>query len=1119
MVRIQILLAGVLWVGCLLPNELAAQSERLFSLRSQEETGITFKNTIKDTLNANILIYEAFYHGGGVALGDINNDGLLDVYFTGNQVEDRLYVNRGELTFEDITESAGVLQRGGWSTGVTMIDINQDGWQDIYVCKSLYDDSPELRTNELYINNGDLTFREAAADYGLNDPWRSLQATFLDYDRDGDPDMFLVNQPPNPGMFSPLAGHDWLDTLFSCRLLRNEGEFFKDVSSEAGVRKRGYGLSATTADFNNDGWTDIYVCNDYDSPDFLYINQKNGRFENTIVPSMQHISNFSMGSDAADINQDGWMDLMVLDMVAEDNFRLKANMSGMAPEEFWNIVNAGGHRQYMFNTLQLNQGVSQEGQVYFSEIGQLAGVSSTDWSWAPLFADFDNDGLVDLFITNGIRRDLRNTDAIKKIENYLQKTLDEYIKNNPNAGEVSVWDVIDLEHVLTLMPSERLTNYMYRQEKGYRFQKVMTEWGMNQKTFSSGAAYGDLDNDGDLDLVINNLDEVAFVYENHAAQQTQNHYLRVKLTQEGQSLSFPGVRIEIEYDGQHQLAEISTARGFYSSSESLVHFGLGEVKKIDRLTVQWIDGTVSELADIKADQTLSVERNQARPKNTNPPNSLLFTDITADFGLDHVHQENKFDDYQREVLLPHTLSNLGPAMAVGDVNGDGRKDVYVGGAAGSRGVLWLQGNSGEWTETSGETWGVDQFQEDVGAAFLDMDNDGDLDLYIVSGGNEQEPGSAYYQDRLYRNEGNGQFTRTENLLPKLTSSGSKVRPMDFDEDGDIDLLVCGRQVPGAWPQPADSYLLKNEWIENGTSTFTNVTTQLAPDLLGLGMVTDALWSDIDGDNDQDILLVGVWMPVVVLENVKGYFKRSSLNVNEKNREGWYFSITADDLDGDGDEDYILGNLGLNYKYKASQSEPFEVYYADFDESGAKDIVLSYYNFGEQFPLRGRSCSSQQIPELSEKFPSYTAFASSTLTDVYGLQSLETALNYQAYSFESVVAENIGKGELQFHALPAEAQFSSVNDCIVDDFDQDGIKDLLVAGNLYGAEIETPRNDASMGVFLKGQGNFQYQPQLMHESGLCLPYEVKEMEMLTNGKERVILVATQNDRLRGIQVNR
>lgn len=1103
-------------MGVMLSSSGFTQPAELFQLKSAEDCGITFNNRIVDDKEANLLIYDGFYAGAGVAIGDLNGDGLQDLYFAGNQVHDQLYINEGDLKFSEVSEKAGIKNRGGWSTGVTMADINNDGKLDIYVCKSLYDDSPELRTNELYLNitpEGEKIpqFKEVSADYGLNNFWRSMQASFIDFDRDGDQDVFLINQPPNPGVFSPISGMDWRDTLFSCRLYENIDNQFLDVTKKAGVLQHGYGLSATAADYNKDGWVDIYVSNDYEAPDFLYINQKDGTFKNTINSSMQQISYFSMGSDAQDIDNDGWIDLVALDMVAEDNYRLKANMGGMEPEKFWQIYHAGGHRQYMFNSLQLNRGVDQEGTLRFSNIAQLAGVSNTDWSWAPLLADFDNDGHKDLFITNGIKRDLKNSDAIRQTQTLVQEQADAFVKANPNAGEVNIWDVIDLQAILDLMPSEKLMNYAFRNKGQFEFEKTMTEWGLEQKTFSTGAAYGDLDNDGDLDLVINNTDDVAFLYENQANASDQ-HYLRIQLTDQGINRSFFGSKVSIYHDGKEQHFEFINARGYFSSSESLAHFGLGSSTQVDSVIVNWGQGGQSLLEKVSADQVLAIDYSETQyPEQNTLPSETLFKAISsADAGIDYRHVENPFDDFSREVLLPHQMSMHGPAYCQGDVDQNGLEDMYVGGAKGQAGKLYLQSQAGVWIPREEQAWQADAGHEDVGASFFDADLDGDLDLYVVSGGNEAPFGDDYYLDRFYINNGNGQFTRTNSVIPALRESGSKVIPCDFDRDGDIDLFVGGRQIPGAYPSPASSYLLLNTWKEKGELKFVDVTAERAPELQHIGMVTDAIWTDFDGDKDLDLFLTGTWMPLVLLVNEDGKWARSEEEILPAQTEGWWYSIEAADLDQDGDTDFVLGNLGLNYKYKASPDEPFSVHYDDFDQNGTKDIVLSYYNFGEQFPLRGRSCSSQQVPMLKEKFPDYNLFASSTLPEVYGISALSRAINYEAYQFASICLENKG-GKLIPHLLPREAQFSSINDILIDDFNGDGHADLIVAGNLFGSEVETARNDASLGLLLQGKGNFQFTPIPMTESGIAFPAEIKYLGLFTATDRKWIMGIANNDR--------
>ena len=1091
--------------GCQSVSE-KADSSGAFRLIEPSESGITFNNQIQDVPDANILLYEGFYDGGGVSIGDINNDGLQDIYFAGNQISDQLYLNKGSLQFEEISKSAGILDKGGWSSGVTMADVNQDGLLDIYVCKTLYDEDPELRRNELYINNGDLTFTESAGAYLLDDFWRAKDASFVDYDNDGDLDLFLVNQPPNPGFLSSLSGEDWLDTLYSCRLYQNNDLKFKDVSNEAGVLNRGYGLSVSASDLNNDGWIDFYVSNDYDSPDFLYMNNGDGTFTNKINDYLAHISYFSMGSDAADINNDGLIDLLILDMVAEDNYRLKANMGGMEPEAFWRIVDAGGHRQYMFNTLQLNRGAQPNGHLYFSEVGQLGGVSSTDWSWSPLVADFDNDGNKDIFITNGLKKDLRNTDAIATTEQYLRRTIDDFVRKNPNAGDVNIWSIIDMDSILSFIPSQKINNYVFKNNGNLTFEKKIEEWGLDQQTFSSGAAYGDLDNDGDLDLVVNNTDEVAFLYENRL---NSANFLRVQLLKNNMATSFPGAKVEITHDDKKQLYEIASTRGFYSSSEALAHFGLGDASQVDKLKVYWPGGKVSTLENIEVNQLVTVDIKDATTKVENKQAAeVMFTNSTEQRQMNFEHRENLYDDYQKEVLLPHKMSTLGAGASVADVNMDGLEDIFIGNARGSSGSLFIQQAGGDFVESNKSTWFKDQDYEDMGATFFDADNDGDQDLYVVSGGNEKEPGHESYLDRIYINE-QGNFTRFHDIaLP--SASGSRVVAADYDQDGDVDLFVGGRQIPGSYPTPAESSIIQNQLVETGKLSFAKLSASDAPDLTTLGMVTDAVWTDFDQDQDLDLFVVGEWMTPTLLENQDGTFVNASSRLGLDEQSGWWFSIEQTDLDHDGDMDYVLGNLGLNYKYQASMDEPFSINYGDFDNNGSNDIVLSYYNFGTQYPLRGRSCSSQQVPSIKNKFTNYSEFASATLTEVYGQELLNSSLQYEATIFQSIVLENLNGTSFKIHPLPMEAQFSTVNDIIIHDFNQDGKEDLIIAGNMYGSEIETPRADAGLGLLLLGQGNFEFQPIPAWESGVFLPFDVRDLQLLKLGDRTAFIIVCNND---------
>ncbi|MCK0156306.1 VCBS repeat-containing protein [Cellulophaga sp. F20128] len=1091
-----------------------SKDKEVFTLLSPEQTKVYFNNTLTQTAENNIFVYKGFYKGGGVAVGDLNNDGLLDLYFTGNQVGDKLYLNKGDLQFEDITQEAGILDKKGWSTHVSIVDINNDGFKDIYVCKSLYDSNPELRENELYINNGDLTFTEAAAAYNLNDSNRTTEANFFDYDRDGDFDVFLINQPKNSSFLAPATNEPKIEPRQNYRLLENTADGFRQSATNGGLSNFGYGLSSSIADYNNDGWQDIYVANDYIGPDFFYINNKDGTFTNKIYDNVQHTSYFSMGSDVGDINNDGWLDFVVLDMVAEDNYRLKSNMSSMNPAEFWENVSRGGHYQYMFNTLQLNNGVTQNGELKFSEIAQMAGVSSTDWSWSPLLADFDNDGRLDLFVTNGIRHEIGNTDALKQLDQYVGEIDKKY--NTKNDKSFDAWQYLNLEKLLAFFPSDKIKNYMFHNTNGLKFNKVTDQWGLSQETFSTGAAYGDLDNDGDLDLIVNNIDEVAYIYKNNTNENSNNNYLRIKFLKAKKEQSFFGTKVSLYHKNGLQISELTNARGINSSSEDLVHFGLGTNLKVDSLHISWANGTTTLLNNIKGNRTIVVDYDKVKKQATKVPNEKIpnFQEVTNAAAIDFIHKENRFDDYGREVLLPHRMSTLGSGVAIGDVDANGLDDFYIGAPNEGLGKIFKQQEDGTF-QGSYLSLSPDLEREDMGAVFFDADNDGDQDLYVVSGGNEFSLEADNYQDRMYLNNGEGKFVLANTALPVIKASGSRVKVADYDQDGDLDLFVGGRQVPGHYPEPAQSYLLTNQLVETGELKFEKTEEQL---LGKLGMVTDAVWTDFDGDQDLDLVVTGMWMPITVLENRNGAFVNSTQKLGLQDTTGWWFSIAKEDMDGDGDDDYVLGNLGVNYKYKASASEPFGVHYGDFDNNGHNDIVLSYYNYGTQYPLRGRSCSSQQIPSIKEKFGTYNEFASSSLTEVYTEASLEKALQYEVKTFESVSIENKGNGDFTIRALPDLAQISNINSAVIYDVDKDGIKDIIIAGNLYGSEIETTRNDASLGLLLKGKKGFNFEAVPMGDSGLNLPEDVKELKLINYGDQKALVVAVNNGRLKLIKIN-
>lgn len=1090
----------VFLISCNNETKESGVKDTLFTMVSKDKSGLHFQNTVMQSKENNHMINSAYISGGGVAVGDINGDGYQDVFFTGNQVRDRLFMNTGNLKFKDISDKAGIGTDENWSTGVTIADIDNDGDQDIYVCRFTYLEN-EKSANLLYINNGDASFTEEAESFGLADKGFSIQSTFFDFDNDGLLDVYIVNQPPSiPNIGNKLKYEQFSDILFSDRLYRNLGNGkFEDYSIRANVRNFGFGLSASIGDFNNDGWQDIYVTNDFDVPDHMYINKKDGSFIDVLKKSTKHISNFSMGSDIADYDNDGNADVMILDMMAEDHKRIKTNMGSMAPEQFWEIVNKGGHYQYMFNTLQRNNGNGS-----FSELGQLAGITSTDWSWAPLFGDFDNDGFKDLFITNGVVSNNRNSDLTNQYEQMLDSI--RLLAQRKGTNPSSMINVMDFAN---LAPTDKLANYIYKNTGDYSFTNKIKEWGMEIPTLSNGAAYADFDLDGDLDLIINNINENAMLYKNQSTEKSLGNFIRFKIVSEDDK-AIQGTKVIIYQNGDiSQSNFISNARGYMSKSEDIIHFGLGKDSIAQKVVVEWPDGTNTQLNNLAVNKVHEISTSATKTEKLIEinPSPTLFNNITKSLNLNNVkHIENEHDDFKWEILLPHKMSQFGPSIAVGDTNGDGRDDFYLGGAAGFTGKLFIQNIDETFNELTGP-WSQDAGSEDMGAVFVDVDGDIDLDLFVVSGSNEFDATNPALHDRLYINNGKGRFLKSSNALPNYLTSGSCVLPYDFDKDGDIDLFIGGRMTPRKYPHPANSVLL-----ENKGGKFEDVTSTLAPDLNGLGLVTGATWTDYNGDGVVDLAVVGEWMPITIFaQNNKGLFTKQSI----ENTEGWYFEIKSDDLDGDGDQDLVVGNLGLNYKYKASVQEPFEVYSYDFDKNGSLDIVLSYYEHGEAFPVRGKSCSTQQIPSLSTKFPTYEEFGNSNLGNIYG-ESLKTALNLKAKTFASAYLENDGNGKYEINPLPSLAQTSSINSVLINDYDQDGNKDLLIVGNLYTSEIETPRNDAGTGLFLKGNSKGQFVPTPINESGFYAPLDAKNMQTIKVGKKEVILIANNNDYIQAIE---
>ena len=1079
-------------VGC---SQKEAGEGAIFSTLGHAETGIDFSNNLTENDSLNYFTYSYIYMGGGVATGDINNDGLVDVFFTGNQVSNKLYLNKGNLKFEDITQKAGVGGDSRWYTGVTMADVNGDGFLDIY-CSVGGKYGP--KNNQLYINNGNGTFTEKAKEYGIDDVGNSVQGTFFDYDKDGDLDLFVANYPPTK-FSSPTFAYVQMMLHVkdneSGHLYRNDGNKFTNVTQEAGVKAYGLSLSATVGDLNNDSWPDIYVSNDFNSPDFMYINNQDGTFKEVVKEATAHNSFYGMGADISDFNNDGNLDIFQVDMDAKDNRRKKANMSSMNPQLFWDVVGAGFNYQYMHNCMQMNTGVNENGIPHFGNVSRITGTSSTDWSWGPLFADFDNDGYKDLYITNGTRREINNNDFFNSLEN----------------GKLEKKDLLKKSKEI---PSEKIDNFMYQNKGNLHFEQVNKKWGIEFKGFSNGVAYADLDNDGDLEIITNNIDDYASVFENTSSK--INNYLTIRFKGTSKNSQGLGNRVYVKTKGNSQMQELTLTRGFQSSVAPELHFGVEKAKTIDEVKVVWTNGKIQKLTNVKANQILTFKEQDAaivEVKSVSKP--TLFSTTTTVFP-EYKHEENKYDDFKDQVLLPHKMSTFGPALAVGDLNKDGLDDYFIGGSATYSGKVFLQTNNG-FVEKTIQALIDDKSSEDTGALIFDADNDGDNDLYVVSGGYEFLVNDPKLQDRLYLNDGKGNLTKTQKgVLPTMLTSGSKVYPIDYDKDGKKDLLVLGRQVPGQYPSPATTYLLHNI-SKSGQAQF-EISKKSPKEFVDLGMATSAVITDFNNDKLDDIIVVGEWMPIRIFQNTNVGFKEVTKDLGLTNdTTGWWWSIQQGDFDNDGDMDYIVGNNGLNYKYKATPDETFDIYVKDFDNDKHKDIVLSYYNDGKQYPVRGRGCSSQQIPNIKKKFKNYESFSEATLVDVYTEKSLKEALHYKVKSFASIYLEN-KNGKFIIHELPVEAQLSCINQIMVYDYDNDGKLDALITGNMYNSEVETPRNDAGHGLLLKGDGKGNFKSISAIDSGFFTPGDVKNMDLIKVKGKSYLLLTKNNSNLQSVKIN-
>ncbi|MFT7073875.1 MAG: hypothetical protein ACJAX3_002875 [Patiriisocius sp.] len=1058
-------------------NKLTDGALTLFTKVSAKSSGITFMNNTEQTNDFNFMNYMYIYTGAGLATGDIDHDGLEDVYLVSNSGPNKLYKNRGNFEFEDITRISKTEDEGGFSTGVCMLDINNDGWLDIYVCKagSLNDD--EGRRNLLFINQQNGSFVEEAAKWGLNDPGYSTQIYSIDYDKDGDLDLYLVNHRydfKNNGKISSEI-QSQIEETTSDQLYRNDNRIFTKVTGEAGLYNKAWGLSAIISDFNDDGWDDIYVANDFLEPDAMYINQKDGTFKNEINNRLNHISTNSMGSDNADLNNDLHPDILTLDMASESHVRSKENMAPMSTSNFMKMVKVGYHHAYMANMLQYNQGNGK-----FKETAQMGGVSKTDWSWAPLIADFDNDGLKDIFISNGVERDYTNQDA-----------------RNILKGIMAEGSAMKLEDILSVFPSEKTNNYIFRNNGDLTFTKKIEEWGLNDPGFSNGAAYVDFDNDGDLDIITNNLHGEAGVYQNNAS----NNYLQIKLSGPLANPLAIGAKVYVSSSTETQFLELYLARGFESSVSSILNFGLGNEAVAQKVVVQWPDGKTSTLENIASNQKVTIDYTAAtsdlitlrdkkrRKKHINP----------AALGIQYIHKENDFNDYSLQLLLPQKQSTKGTGIAKADVNGDGLEDFFVGNAKNAIAALYLQKSDGTFIKSNETLWAADAKYEDANALFFDADGDGDQDLYVVSSGYELAENDPLLQDRLYINNGTGKLTKNNSALPSMLISGKSVTSGDYDNDGDLDLFVGGNVVPQRYPLPPKSYLLKND-----RGKFTDATAD-NKDLSSIGMVAEAVFTDYDNDKDLDLMVVGEWMAPTFFTNKNGHFEVSTAITGLKNTEGWWQTISMADLDGDGDQDYLLGNIGTNNKFHPTTDKPLYINANDFDANGSYDVAMSKISDGKIVPIRGKECSSQQNPFLLDKIKTFEEFAHLEMKDIYGEEKLKDAYKLTAHLFESVYVENLGNGDFKIKKLPNIGQTGPTLSFVTNDFNNDGFLDIMGVGAIYDAEVETIRYDSNYGYVLlgDGKGNFvhskEYDPFIDSDS--------KDMtEINIKGKAHYVVVS-------------
>lgn len=1081
-------------------KENAKPPVTLFKLRTSGETGIDFLNQLDYTEQLNTYTYKNFYSGGGVGLGDFNNDDLIDVFFSGNLVPNKLYLNKGNWKFEDISISSGVSIEGVWTTGVSVVDLNADGLLDIYICKS-GPPGGKRRSNELLINNGDLTFSEKAKEYGLDFEGLSTHAAFFDFDKDGDIDCYLLNNSiRSVGGYDLRIGQRNLpDPLGGNKLLKNENGKFIDVSEKAGIytSEIGFGLGVTIGDLNKDGWEDMYISNDFFEKDYLYMNNQDGTFTESLEKYIQEISLGSMGADMADINNDGLPEIFVTEMLPERDDRLKTTTQFESWDKYNLNLKNGYFRQFSRNVLQLNNGNNT-----FSEIARLSGVHATDWSWGALIFDMDNDGLKDIYVANGIYKDLLDQDYV----NYASTP--KFIREISGKKKGVITKLIDS------IPSTPIANYAFKNKGNLSFSNKAKEWGLDFPTHSNGSAYGDLDNDGDLDLVLNNVNMPSFVYENQSKQLfPENASLSFTFHGEGENLFALGTKVTLKAGDQLIYHEVSPMRGFMSTVDHRIHVGLGKLVSVDSIFVEWPNNKVTILSNVKTNQALHLYQKDASPRNISvqTKNKKPVFEQGAELGgVDFVHQENEFVDFDRDRLLFNMVSNEGPCLCTGDVNGDGRDDFYIGGAKNQPGALYVQQKSGGFSKSNMKVFDLDKESEDTDCTFLDVNGDGRQDLYVTSGGVEFSSSSLALLDRLYVNEGGGNLKKSSQPLPVPTNfeSTSTVAAQDYDKDGDLDLFVGVRLIPFLYGVPGNGYILNND----GQGNFSDVTKNIAPELLKLGLITDARWLDVNNDANLDLVVVGEWMPIKIFVNENGRFIDRTADYGFNSTNGWYNAVEIGDFNKDGFADIVVGNHGLNSRFKASAAQPISMYLSDFDQNGSIEQIVTRFDDGVSYPFVLRHDLVAQIPSLKKKYLHFRDYKGKTMTEIFSEDQLKGALVLNAYTFETAVWINSGTGTFSKLNLPIQAQFFPVYGLAVDNYDGDDNLDILLGGNLHRAKPETGIYAGGYGLLLKGDGRGNFQAVSSKESGLTIRGEIRGFKKIKRGNDVSILVAKNNDKI-------